>query len=102
MDEIEFLDKIKRQVLAEDSNASLILYGSRARGDFRKDSDWDILVITSKKADGLLKRKISDEIFEVELEYLQPVTTIVIEQQKWNSMAITPFFQNVLNEGRAL
>ncbi len=34
----------------------IILFGSRARGDFSKDSDWDILVIIEKgKEDTLLK-----------------------------------------------
>ena len=27
----------------------IILFGSRARGDFREDSDWDILIVTEKK-----------------------------------------------------
>ncbi|WP_456368140.1 nucleotidyltransferase domain-containing protein [Thermococcus sp.] len=26
----------------------VILFGSRARGDFRKDSDWDVLVVLSE------------------------------------------------------
>ncbi len=26
----------------------IILFGSRARGDFRKDSDWDVLVVLSE------------------------------------------------------
>ncbi len=27
----------------------IILFGSRARGDYREDSDWDILIVTKKK-----------------------------------------------------
>ncbi len=81
MDQTEFLKEIKNKVLAEDADASLILYGSRARGDYREDSDWDVLVLTSKKDDGQFKRKISDEIFEVELKYLQPVSTVIIEKK---------------------
>jgi len=27
----------------------IILFGSRARGDYREDSDWDILIVTRKK-----------------------------------------------------
>ena len=42
MDQEVFLNKIKEQVLKEDENASVILFGSRARGDYREDSDWDI------------------------------------------------------------
>ncbi len=68
MNQTEFLNKIKRQVLKEDENASLILFGSRARGDYREDSDWDVLIITNKEADALLKRKIYEDIYDVELE----------------------------------
>ncbi len=27
----------------------IILFGSRARGNYRKDSDWDLLIVTKKK-----------------------------------------------------
>ncbi|OYT28164.1 MAG: hypothetical protein B6U94_08855 [Thermofilum sp. ex4484_79] len=29
----------------------IILFGSRARGDHREDSDWDILIVTKRKLD---------------------------------------------------
>lgn len=54
-----------------------MLYGSRARGDYREDSDWDILVLTDKEVDGKLKRKIRDDIYNVQLEYIQPVSTLI-------------------------
>ncbi len=102
MNQKDFLDKIKTQVLKEDENASLILFGSRARGDYREDSDWDVLVITDKEANAQLKRKIYEDIYEVELEYMQPVSTIIFEKEKWRSMSITPLYKNVAAEGKLL
>jgi uncharacterized protein len=102
MDQQVFLNKIKEQVLKEDENASVILFGSRARGDFREDSDWDILVLTSKEVDGKLKRRISDEIYDVELEYIQPVSTLIYNRNQWNELQVTPLFQNVVKEGKLL
>ena len=29
----------------------IILFGSRARGDYKEDSDWDILIVTEEKLD---------------------------------------------------
>jgi len=40
----------------------IILFGSRARGDNKQNSDWDLLIIVSNKLDLEDKRKISKEI----------------------------------------
>ncbi len=45
-DIIHQIQRIGRQVLPED--AHLLLYGSRARGDFREDSDWDLLILLNR------------------------------------------------------
>ena len=29
----------------------IILFGSRARGDYKEDSDWDILIVTKERLD---------------------------------------------------
>ena len=49
MEKAQVLSNIKQlaaQVLPKGS--TLYLYGSRARGDFHKDSDWDLLVLLDK------------------------------------------------------
>jgi len=50
----DVLELIKRVVLEEAGKLGvkvekIILFGSRARGDYREDSDWDILVIVHKR-----------------------------------------------------
>ena len=49
MDHQEVIDRIK-QVAARvlPKGSTLYLYGSRARGDFNADSDWDLLVLLDK------------------------------------------------------
>ena len=37
---------IRQAINLVDDKAEVILYGSRARGDEKEDSDWDILVLT--------------------------------------------------------
>ena len=37
---------IKRNISEIDPKAQIILYGSRARGNEHKDSDWDLLILT--------------------------------------------------------
>ncbi len=47
-------EKIIRDVILRECNRlglkvdEVILFGSRARGDFRTDSDWDVLVVLSE------------------------------------------------------
>jgi predicted nucleotidyltransferase len=48
MTDEQFLSEVKRTVLAIDLLAEVWLFGSRARGDSRPDSDWDFLVLTNK------------------------------------------------------
>ena len=35
----------------------IILFGSRARGDYRDDSDWDILIVSETEVDRSTERK---------------------------------------------
>jgi len=66
----ETLKLIKETILnvAKEYNVEIdkiILFGSRARGDFREDSDWDILIVTKEKLD---REKESDFRFKIVLE----------------------------------
>ena len=49
----ENIRTLKRNLLP---NERMILFGSQARGDFRPDSDWDLLVLLNKE-----KRNFSED-----------------------------------------
>jgi len=36
----------------------IILFGSRAKGDFKQDSDWDLMIVTDRNLSFLKKRKM--------------------------------------------
>lgn len=42
------LKEIKTAVHSVDLNVEVILFGSRTRGDFKKESDWEILALTNR------------------------------------------------------
>lgn len=49
MERLEVIERIKSLAAKElPKNSSLLLYGSRARGDYRADSDWDLLILLDK------------------------------------------------------
>lgn len=99
MDSKYFLNKIKTTVKQFDKNADIILYGSRARGDNKNNSDWDFLILLNKVVNESLKEQIRDELFEMELANDQVVSTIIYSKQNWKDLSITPLYKNIQNDG---
>ena len=91
---------IKQQIARIDSNAQVILYGSRARGNERPDSDWDILILTDYPVDINKERQFRNLLYDLELETGEPFSVFVYSKNEWNTnQIITPFYYNVTNEG---
>ena len=93
------LASVKNRIKEIDSKAKVILFGSRARDDYRSDSDWDFLILTDLPVDRDLKNKISDSLFETELETDNVLTGIVQNLDSWQSISGAPFFKNILKDG---
>lgn len=89
------LSLVKNKIHIVDPKAKIYLFGSRARDEHREDSDWDFLILTEKKITQHLKNKISDLLFEAELETDQILTSIVQNNSTWNSYSNTPIYKNI-------
>lgn len=83
---------------------SVMLFGSRARGDNREDSDWDILVLLDRE--GRADWKDYDEIGYPLSEFFwhrnQDVNTIIQTRDEWQGKSFTPFYKNVMQDAIAL
>lgn len=91
---------IKQEVARIDSSAQVILYGSRARGNERIDSDWDILILTDYPVDINKERQFRNLLYDLELETGEPLSVFVYSINEWNTkQIITPFYHNVIKEG---
>jgi len=91
---------IKNYINSIDPTADVILYGSRARGDERQDSDWDILILTNYAADLETERKFRNKLYDLELETGEAFSVFVYSQNDWQTkQKITPFYYNVSHEG---
>lgn len=80
-----------------------ILFGSRARGDARKDSDWDILILLDKDritSDDM--DEISYPIREFGWQIDEMINPIMYTTKEWEAKSFTPFYKNVMEEGIAL
>jgi len=79
-------------------DATVILYGSEARGDACEGSDIDILVLLDKDKITLHDRQaITYPFYDVELETGVIISPKVFSMQQWNNqLAITPFYHNVM------
>jgi len=85
----------------------IILYGSYARGDFQKNSDIDIMILTDLEDDEIIEYR--DEIwdFAYDLEYkyafditLSPLVKNIDKFNYW--LEAMPFYINVQKEGVVL
>lgn len=91
---IEQIATLGRNILPKD--ASLWLYGSRARGEAGEDSDWDLLILLNKD-----KREPADyEMYcwpfnDYGFTYNQYVSPKVYTRKEWSTLKYAPFAQNV-------
>ena len=81
--------------------AEVYLYGSRARGDARRLSDWDILILLNSKTISFnLETKFMDEFYDLELETGEVISPLVYTKNDWNEKrSITPLYENIKKEG---
>jgi len=90
---------LKKRISRIDPQVKIILFGSRARNDARKDSDWDFLILTKLSVNRELKNKISDELFETELETDEVLTGIIQNLNLWQEYSNTPIYKNIVRDG---
>ena len=80
-----------------------ILYGSRARGDARKDSDWDILILLDKDIlDQSDYDNVSYPFVLLGCDLGVEINPIMYTTKEWESYRITPFYKNVVRDGIVL
>ena len=105
------IDKVLKQFISQVSNLigdrlkKVILYGSYARGDYGKNSDIDIMILTDLNFEEIkqYRDKVSDIAFDIELEKGVVISPIIKNIEKYNSrININPFYKNIQREGVVL
>lgn len=99
--EKDIIQRIKARIKQKNPLAEIVLYGSHARGQSHKDSDWDIIILLDQpNVNRLVEKEYRDELFDIELEIGEPISTFVFSKNDWEQKYhVTPLYQNIKREG---
>ena len=90
-----------KQILG-DNLTKVIVYGSYARGDYRDNSDVDIMILVKMSDEEIkaVKNDIYDLAFDVEMSTGIELSPIIKNEKQYEYWVDTlPFYRNVRNEG---
>jgi predicted nucleotidyltransferase len=95
------LKKIISVINATAPDSEVYLYGSRARGDYKETSDWDLLILLNLNTVSFnYETKIMDDFYDIELETGEIFSPLIYSKNEWlNKYSILPLFENIEKEG---
>ena len=104
MEHAQVLDQIKavaKQVLPKGS--ALYLYGSRARGDYHADSDWDLLILLDNPATNTKEKEdLSFAFVDKGWDIGEDISARVYTKDQWENGPRSLFYFNVEEDKKLL
>jgi predicted nucleotidyltransferase len=95
--------RIRTEIKRIDPKAKVVLFGSRARGDAKNDSDWDLLILIDSQNIREKEELFRDKIFDLELEIGEIISMFVYNNKDWTSRhKVTPLYKSIKKEGVVL
>ncbi|OHD07484.1 MAG: hypothetical protein A2086_06865 [Spirochaetes bacterium GWD1_27_9] len=93
---IYFSQKLKENL--SKNIKELVLFGSRARGDYWDGSDYDFLIVVNEKSKETIK-----SIRQIEVDFLDKFdilsASLIFDEEEWEKTKKLPIGINILREG---
>jgi predicted nucleotidyltransferase len=95
--EKEFLGRLREVIRSFCPSATILLYGSVARGAKGAESDYDIVILTDASLSREEEDMVEDAIYDLQLVHGVAVSAIFHTKSEWESplYRVMPFHQEV-------
>ncbi len=96
----QIVQMIKMVMEKNAPKSEVYLYGSRARGNEKELSDWDLLILLNiPKVSFETETQLMDEFYKLELKTGEIFSPMIYSKNDWDSRySITPLYENILKE----
>jgi predicted nucleotidyltransferase len=97
----DILIKLKEIVHVIIPTATVLLYGSVARGTQDEDSDYDVLILTDAPLSTKEEDAVTDAVYDLELDRGIVISTLFYTKDFWAApiAQVMPFHQRVREDG---
>lgn len=79
----------------------IIIFGSKARGDYDEYSDIDLLLITARPLDWQEERKVTEDLFDIGMEHDVIFSPLFVSLAEWEGGIFMefPVYKEILRDG---
>ncbi len=97
----EIIQQVKGIVYKYDKYADITFFGSRKRGDWHDESDWDFLILSDIEVTEKMKDSLrTDILHEIEFKTFECIQTIWHNKKVWEEdYWVTGIYQSIKEEG---
>lgn len=96
--------RTREAVLGVAPEATIVLYGSRARGEASAESDYDLLVLVDFPVTLEFEKKLRHAVMTIELEFDAVISFLLYERSEWEAprLQATSLYEAINEEGLLL